>query len=149
MTSLTAQPSGRPENLSTDYKNKELEWCELFSVVESDICWVQPPRVLRILRRNYVRDILKTSGQGKRVLEFDYRDGWLSLLTAQNGVKKVTGMDFSPKQIELARNKARGSGLDNLLRFICQSATEHIKGGEEYGTVAVHGFLYHLSASQI
>src|SRR3954469_21023966 len=56
--------------------------------------------------------------RGKRVLDVGCGEGADALLLAALGAR-VTAIDVSPKAIELARNRARASGVEEDVEFIC------------------------------
>ncbi len=65
--------------------------------------------------------IAKASETGKRVLEVGCGNGMLSLELARNGLD-VTGIDLSPKSIEIANEfKAKNQCLENFgtLKYVC------------------------------
>jgi 2-polyprenyl-3-methyl-5-hydroxy-6-metoxy-1,4-benzoquinol methylase len=75
----------------------------------------------RTLRRRFNKEFrfsILGSLQGKHVLDMGCGDGENSALLAKLGAQ-VTGIDLSPKAIDLARAKAVVSGVEENVRFVC------------------------------
>ena len=84
---------------------QELAWWQEFSDVEEEFCWAQTPQIQRLLRGHYVRQITQSIRPRGTVLEFGCGTGWLAMLLAEGGARRVFGVDFSPTQIETAKRR--------------------------------------------
>src|SRR5713101_1017772 len=54
-----------------------------------------------------------------RYLDMGCGTGALTLTFARRGIKRITGVDFLPRNIEAARVYARQIGVDRDVQFIC------------------------------
>jgi 2-polyprenyl-3-methyl-5-hydroxy-6-metoxy-1,4-benzoquinol methylase len=97
------------------------EWAEKAA---QDITPTDPLAIRRYsppLRRRFHREfcfLLMGSLRGKSVLDVGCGDGANAVLLAQLGAI-VTGIDISPKAIELARKRAEINGVKDSVRFCC------------------------------
>lgn len=139
----------RPEFTSAEIEKKELEWWQEYAGFEERFAWVQTPEMQRILRGRYVREIVKIAGAGGRILELGCGAGWLCLKLAEAGSKEVHGIDFSPAQIDISRERARSAGLEDRVHFECADGTQDSGSSTLYDCVVVHAFLHHLNRSEI
>jgi ubiquinone/menaquinone biosynthesis C-methylase UbiE len=131
--------------------DQEMAWWQEFSDVEEQFCWTQTPSIQRLVRGHYVRRIARGIPSNGTVLEFGCGSGWLALLLAENGARRVFGVDFSAAQIQVAKRRCAEQGLS-------KSATFHLIGGslaELSGKVpgidvlVIHGVLHHLTNREI
>lgn len=139
----------RPETTPPEIELKELEWWKNFAELEEQFAWVQPPEMQKILRSKYVKEIIKITGGKGRILDLGCGAGWLSIALAKAGAKEVIGVDFSPAQINIARSRADKEGLTERLHFQCTDGTKGDPFIRTYDCVVIHGFLHHLSKSEI
>ncbi|KAK6819441.1 hypothetical protein PG987_015924 [Apiospora arundinis] len=83
--------------------------------------------------RKYAREFLGASGR-VRVLDLACGTGFYSHMLLEMGAGSVTGVDISPAMIEVARSKARKSGLDasGRLKYLVGDAMRLgvVEGGE-------------------
>jgi SAM-dependent methyltransferase len=138
----------RPETSSPALDAAERAWWSEFADVEERFCWAQTPRVQRVLRGHYVDDIKKIARRHPRIIEFGCGSGWLSLQLAQFARADVTGLDWSPEQLEHARNNAKSAGHAGRLRYIEGNIDPASLEGR-FDLAIMHGFLHHLSRSEI
>jgi 2-polyprenyl-3-methyl-5-hydroxy-6-metoxy-1,4-benzoquinol methylase len=80
---------------------------------------------------------------GKTVLDLGCGAGENSVLLARLGAT-VTGIDISPKAIEVARERARANGVSSRTRFICSPAeTARLPDGH-FDVIWGDNILHHL-----
>lgn len=92
----------------------------------------------------FVIDIAKR--RGGKVLELGCGYGYLSLELARNGLH-VTGVDLSPRSIEIAKHYAEENPFKEgfgSLRYECGNILEMDLGEETYNTVVFFGTLHHM-----
>ncbi|MBN2541626.1 methyltransferase domain-containing protein [bacterium] len=81
-------------------------------------------RVINKLFRKSIRVRYKktiegcTPLEGKTVLDVGCGPGHYCITLAQKGAKVVTGIDFAPRMIELAKKNAASAGVENKCNFI-------------------------------
>jgi len=131
-----------------DLDRAERDWWHRHADLEERFCWVQPPDVQRLLRSRYLKRIADLARPTDTVLEVGCGTGWLSLLLAEAGVASVTGIDFSPEQIRLARAAATEVGATTV-RFEEASVEQLVDGGRAFDVIVMHAFLHHLSTAEI
>ncbi len=139
----------RLHETTTELEAAEVAWWERFTDVEERFCWVQTPFIQRSHRGHYIKRIVKAIPTGGRVLELGCGCGWLSILLAKLGAQSVVGIDFSEAQIGRARAQAIAQGLSNRVRFEVADASNCRAIREKFDVVVLHGFLHHLSTSEI
>jgi SAM-dependent methyltransferase len=76
-------------------------------------------RFSEILRPVFQNILLQNTQQGNNILDLGCGTGEDALFLAQNGVN-VTGVDISPKMIEIAENKTSENNLNKNLQFFCR-----------------------------
>lgn len=81
--------------------------------------------------------------QGKRVLDIGCGDGQNSVILAKLGAH-VTGIDISPKSIELAQKKAEINGVTGSARFICAPLEEAEVQPHSFDVIWGNAILHHL-----
>ena len=145
----TPPPDQRPEFTSADTEAAERAWWQTYSELEDRFAWVQTPAVQTIIRGHYIREIIRATPRGGRILELGCGTGWLCRKLAQFGAREVWGTDFSPAQIALATSQARAMGLADRVHFVCASGSEGIPATEKFDCVVVHAFLHHLDKSEV
>jgi 2-polyprenyl-3-methyl-5-hydroxy-6-metoxy-1,4-benzoquinol methylase len=141
--------SPRPLIVSEEIEEKELLWWQQFAEVEDRFCWVQTPQAQRILRGHYLREIISVTKPGGRILELGCGTGWLCILLAELGALEVCGIDFSEAQIRLATQNAKQRNVSSRTKFYCMDGTSGQFGFGQFDTVIVHGFLHHLTVTEI
>lgn len=148
----TTSLSTAPERLM--YSNPALEaaereWWARFTETEHRYCWVQTPRIQKILRAEYIRDIVALAGKGKQIVELGCGQGWIAILLAKAGCENVLGIDFSPEQIALAKRLAAEAGVSERATFQVANAAQLSGQTPTADVVLIHGFLHHLTVSEI
>ena len=81
--------------------------------------------------------------QGKRVLDVGCGDGQNSVILAKLGAH-VTGIDISPKSIELAQKKAEINGVSGSTNFICSPLEEAGVSPHSFDVIWGDAILHHL-----
>ena len=82
---------GRLGSASAELNAAEHQWWARFSGLEERFCWVQTPVIQRFLRGEYLRLIVEAAAGEKRVLELGCGSGWLAVLLARMGARKIVG----------------------------------------------------------
>lgn len=135
---------------SEDIDAAEKQWWERFSEVENKFCWVQTPLIQKHLRGSYLQRIIRYAGTNGNILELGCGTGWLCLLLAKLGARRVTGIDFSQKQIQTALDAAKyAQGKNANVSFQCVDGTSFTPNGTSFDVVIAHAFLHHLSVEEI
>lgn len=142
--------ANRPESTPPEVEQAEQAWWQKFSEVEDRYCWVQPHAVQRVLREDYLREIIRQTPPNGRILELGCGTGWLCRLLAEfSEHRSIVGIDFSAAQIALAREQTSAARLSDRVQFICADGTSIADSSSRYDTVIVHGFLHHLNRTEI
>lgn len=81
----------------------------------------------------------------KIVLDLGCGEGENSVLLARLGAK-VTGLDISPKAIELAKERARLSGVEDRTQFICAPAETANLPADHFDVIWGDNILHHVLA---
>ncbi len=98
------------------------------------------------LRRRFNKELrLKLLGnlQGQRVLDVGCGEGSNSVLLAKLGAH-VTGLDISPKSVELARERAHVNGVSERTRFICSPVEIADLPANGFDIIWGDGILHHI-----
>jgi SAM-dependent methyltransferase len=142
-----------------DLERAEQEWWQRHADLEERFCWVQTPRLQKLLRGRYLGVVAGVVGPGDSVLEVGCGTGWFSVLLARRGVADVVGVDFSAAQIDRARAAARRAGVHDRARFEVGDLGDlgdlgHLGDlgdgpGPRFDVVVMHAFLHHLSTEEI
>jgi len=140
---------GRLRETTPELEARELLWWQTFAELENRFAWVQTPALQRVLRGHYVRRIVSAAGAGGSILDLGCGAGWLSLVLAAAGAVKVTGVDFSSAQIDIANKNKFALGVGDEVAFKCLDATAPDRQSDQYDCVVIHAFLHHLSTSEI
>jgi ubiquinone/menaquinone biosynthesis C-methylase UbiE len=85
--------------------------------------------------------------RGKTILDLGCGSGFLSVLLAKRGATRVIGIDVSEEQLEIARFRARASGLNNddpALEFQAVSADRLDFADQTFDAVVGAFVLHHL-----
>jgi 2-polyprenyl-3-methyl-5-hydroxy-6-metoxy-1,4-benzoquinol methylase len=80
---------------------------------------------------------------GRRVLDVGCGDGSNAVLLAKFGAI-VTGIDVSPKAIELAQRRAEINGVGERATFVCQPLEQTTFGAASFDVVWGDAILHHL-----
>jgi 2-polyprenyl-3-methyl-5-hydroxy-6-metoxy-1,4-benzoquinol methylase len=81
--------------------------------------------------------------RGRRVLDVGCGDGSNAVLLAKLGAD-VTGIDVSPKAIELAKRRAEINGVAERTTFVCQPLEQTIFGAASFDVIWGDAVLHHL-----
>lgn len=81
--------------------------------------------------------------QGKRVLDVGCGDGNNSVLLAKLGAH-VTGIDVSPKSIQVAKKRAEVNGVSNLVQFVCSPVEEAEIPPHSFDVIWGDAILHHM-----
>jgi SAM-dependent methyltransferase len=128
-------------------ERSERAWWAEHAEVEDRWCWVQTPDVQHAIRGRYTRQIAGWIGPDDVVVEVGCGTGWLTLLLAEAGVSDLTGVDFSPEQIERARAAAAAAGRS--IRFEVGGLGDLAAQGRPIDLVVLHAVLHHLATDEI
>jgi 2-polyprenyl-3-methyl-5-hydroxy-6-metoxy-1,4-benzoquinol methylase len=80
---------------------------------------------------------------GKRLLDVGCGDGRNSVLLAILGAQ-VTGIDISPRSIELAKKKAEVNRVQNVTKFICAPIEKAVIPPGSFDVIWGDAFLHHV-----
>lgn len=80
---------------------------------------------------------------GKRVLDVGCGDGENAMLLARLGAD-VTGIDVSPRSIEVCAERARINGVAGRIRFVCAPLETAELPAASFDIVACQGILHHV-----
>ena len=129
----------------------EAEWWADNGDLEAEFCWVQTPRVRRLLRRSYVRRMAERVPPGGRVLELGCGAGWVGIELARATGCRLVGLDSSPEQLARARAAGRRAGLGDRAAFALSGSPEadEARRADPFDVVVMHAFLHHLSTAEI
>lgn len=81
--------------------------------------------------------------QGKRLLDYGCGSGWLGVYLAKQGAQ-VEGFDISGKLIEVATQRAKMNGVENLCNFRKMSAENLEYPDESFDLVVGISILHHI-----
>lgn len=81
--------------------------------------------------------------RGQSVLDAGCNDGENSMLLARFGAS-VTGIDISPKSIELANRRAALEGVSGSARFLCSPLETAELPDNSFDIIWCHSFLHHV-----
>lgn len=104
------------------------------------------PHIERILRGTEKEKFLQLAsavGPGARALDFGCGMGWLSLELARAGLH-VTGIDLSPRSVEIARKYAETQKPPGRLNYYAADLNLEDLGHEQYDLIVVWDVLHHL-----
>lgn len=124
----------------------ELAWWEEFSDIQNTLAWVQTSEIRRILRSPYLDALLLGVEKSAAIVELGCGTGWLLGLLAARGCDHLIGIDFSPRQLEIARRESREQGWASQAEFFLPP---DLPSGTTADIVICHGFLHHLTKSEI
>lgn len=127
----------------------EMNWWEKFADIEEQFCWVQTPAIQKFLRGKYLRRIVDLCSNNARIAELGCGTGWLSILLAKMGAKRVFGLDFSDAQIQKARKRSIEAGVDRQVSFETIDVSYLNSNKEKFNAIVLHGFLHHLTTTEI
>ena len=83
--------------------------------------------------------------KGARVLDVGCGEGADSVLLAALGAAKVTGIDLSPKAVDLAWERARIDGVADRVEFHCQAIEQADLPAASFDIVWCNAILHHLT----
>lgn len=92
--------------------------------------------------KEFLLDFLGDLG-GKQVLDLGCGEGCNSVLLAKRGAC-VTGVDVSPKSVELAAARAIANDVDKLCQFICSSIDSAALTASSFDVIWINDLLHHV-----
>jgi 2-polyprenyl-3-methyl-5-hydroxy-6-metoxy-1,4-benzoquinol methylase len=98
------------------------------------------------LRRIYAKEFLfgfLGDLAGKHVLDLGCGEGCNSVLLAKRGAQ-VTGIDVSPKSIELATARAKANEVDEQCNFICSPIESTDLPENSFDVIWINDLLHHI-----
>jgi SAM-dependent methyltransferase len=146
---MNQPPNPRPRTTPPEIEAEESAWWQTFAELEYRFAWVQTSAMQHILRGRYIREIIRATPKGGRILELGCGTGWLCRELARFGASEVWGIDFSPAQIALAEAQAKAGGYSDRVQFLCDDGTRHDPASGLFDCVVVHAFLHHLDKVEI
>ena len=145
----------RPRMLrsSPEWDRQEEEWWDA-NAEHIEKIWGLSDSLCRGARQRYIEDIRARFLQLKAarplgILEIACGSGWPGRILASSALK-VTGVDFSQGQIEMARAKAKESGQTNCdyVRMEISQINEAFQLGQFDGAF-IHCGIHHLSTMEL
>src|SRR5260221_3514439 len=100
------------------------------------------PRLRRRFSKEYRFRVLG-SLDGKQVLDVGCGDGMTAVLLAKLGAR-VTGIDISPRAVDLARRRAEVSGVSEQTRFLCSPLETADLAPQSFDVIWGDMILHHL-----
>jgi 2-polyprenyl-3-methyl-5-hydroxy-6-metoxy-1,4-benzoquinol methylase len=85
---------------------------------------------------------------GKHVLEFGCGDGAISTLLAHFQAR-VTALDISPEQIQIAKRRAHLDGVEQRVEFVVQDIARHPLDTERFDILVCHAALHHVDGMRV
>ncbi|HEU5304161.1 MAG TPA: class I SAM-dependent methyltransferase [Gemmatimonadales bacterium] len=155
-TFLGALPagSGRPEDLTSDRtmrmaSESELRWWNRFADVMATQ-WNLTPRMNRAVRAEYERDYEEFLWKsGGTLLDVGCGTGARTHELARRGMQ-VDGIDFSARQLELARRLAEREGIPAMQFFQRDLVRDEWRGRhQQYDSVFINALLHHLTSEEL
>ena len=143
----------RIQTSSPALDQEEVEWWNAHADLIERI-WGLSDALCREVRGGYLAEIRalfqKITGKKKlHLLEIACGSGWPGRLLADPDTR-VTGLDFSEKQIQLAREKAAASGAMHC-DYRCADVSEipALLAGGEFDGSFIHCGIHHLSGDEL
>ena len=145
----------RPRRLRStpEWDRREVEWWDANAALIERIWGLSEP-LCRGARQRYIEDIGSRFLQLKaarplRILEIACGSGWPGRILASSALK-VTGMDFSEGQIQIARAKAVEMGQTNCdyVQMDINQMNESFQSGQFDGAF-IHCGIHHLSTAEL
>ena len=113
----------------------------IYDSINSDIDYSEwADFIEKIIARDYKQ------GKPELVLDLGCGTGSMTLELAKRGYD-MTGIDYSPEMLDIARNRAIDEGLDSKMLWLCQDMTEFELYGTVDVTVSCLDSLNHLTGS--
>ena len=133
----------RHASVSDALRQRELQWWAEFGVAEERYFWGlidswQPPSRMR-----YFAHMAQSLGACTHVIDYGCGSGWLTRALADRLQRPVTGLDFSPAQIDLSTR--RHADCPWTL-FSTIGGPQDLPRADGY---VFHGLLHHLGSQEI
>lgn len=131
----------------------EVDWWNA-NAIHIERVWGLPDHLCHGARHRYIEDIremflLLTGARTIKVLEIACGSGWPGRLLASSAVK-VTGVDFSEGQIEIARTKAAETGQTNCDYFQMDiNQMSQTLQSRRFDGAFIHCGVHHLSTEEL
>lgn len=128
---------------------EELEWWNKFADVMAEQ-WMLTPAMNAMIRTDYENDYADYLFRAKgSFLEIGCGVGWIGQKFAARGME-VDGLDFSDRQLDIARRLAAEKGLANVAYFRRDLVNDPLGGRfDKYDAVLVNAVLHHLSPAEV
>lgn len=123
---------------------REAHWWATYAWIEERFYWVLPPDLQPLARRRYVQRIADFLHDAVHVIDYGCGNGWIARALARRVRARVTGLDFSPAQIALARATEVPAGA--RIDFQSLAGPQDLPVADAY---LFHGVLHHLPAAEI
>ncbi len=133
--------------------NREVEWWDT-NAAHIERIWGLPESICGGARQRYIEDVrdiflrLKAA-RPLRILEIACGSGWPGRILASSALK-VTGVDFSERQIEIARAKAAEASQTNCdyFQMDIKQMSDSFQSGQFDGAF-IHCGIHHLSTAEL
>lgn len=134
----------RNEFATAEERRRESLWWETYADIEEHFFWVLPQEFQPLARARYLRRAAEFLRGAPRIVDYGCGNGWIARQLADLLPARITGLDFSPAQIALARSA--GTGQDARIDFQTIDGPRALPPAEGY---VFHGVLHHLPAAEI
>jgi 2-polyprenyl-3-methyl-5-hydroxy-6-metoxy-1,4-benzoquinol methylase len=138
---------------TSEWDRQEVEWWDA-NATHIERIWGLPEQLCRGARQRYIEDVQRrflqlSPARPMRILEIACGSGWPGRILASSALK-VTGVDFSEGQIELARAKAAEMGQTNCDYFQMEiSQMNELFRSEQFDGAFIHCGIHHLSSVEL
>ena len=134
----------RNEYATAEERRRESLWWETYADIEEHFFWVLPTEFQPLARERYLQRAAGFLDGAGRIVDYGCGNGWIARKLGHLLPARITGLDFSPAQIALAR--AASAGQDARIDFQTIDGPRALPPAEGY---VFHGVLHHLPASEI
>jgi len=151
------EPASTSGSFKSRIKPRQLRWQEeaaffdnVASRTATQVLAIDPLALRRYsssrLRRRFNKEFrfwLMGPLQGKRILDVGCGDGMNAVMLAMMGAS-VTGIDISPKAIEVAQRRAEHNNVAHKVEFICSPIETAPLADQSFDIIWGDGILHHV-----
>lgn len=139
----------RDYKVSDEINRLELEWWDKNATLVERV-WQLDKDISWNIRKYYLKKAKRFLSEKKkqvRILELGCGSGWVGQMIAGENIR-ITGIDFSKSQIELAKNNAKKNKVDAFCDYHTIDALEYLFNKDIDG-ILIHCFLHHLDGEEL